>query len=169
MIRSDLWGLLTIVKEKIIHDTYYNSKAGFFFRTFEIDIETNAVGLWCKGERLCLNPDTIRKSGNFLRSGSVCVCGGDWWGGNYWGNIKGRGGTLAKLLSLDCHWRQARMIGHHLENGEDGDPNEQGDVGNGFWLNWLSGTLLLRTCPRTEVSWSRAQRIRIRVWSRRES
>lgn len=75
---------MTIAKEKIIRDICYNSKADFFFRTFEIGIETNAVGLGCKGERLCSDPDTIRKSGNFLKSGTVCVVGGmDWWVGNY--------------------------------------------------------------------------------------
>lgn len=119
-----------LVKKKLSVTLVTTVRQIFFFRTLEIGIGTNAMGLWCKGERLCSNPDIIRKSGNFFKKwNSVCVGGMDWWVGNYWGNIKGRGGTLAKLPSLDCHWRQARMIRHHLENG--GDPNEQGDVEDG--------------------------------------
>lgn len=69
-----------MVKKKLSVTLVTTVRQIFFFRTFEIGIGTNAMGLLCKGERLCSNPDIIRKSGNFLKSGTLCVSGG-WIGG----------------------------------------------------------------------------------------
>lgn len=40
------------------------------------------------------------------------------------------------------------MIGHHLENGEDGDPNEQGDVGDGVLAKLTQWDSILEDMPK---------------------
>lgn len=71
--KYDLWDPLTIVKEKIIHDTYQSSKAALF-RTIEIGIWANAMRFCYRRKKLGSTPKCSKEKWKFIARSSMSVC-----------------------------------------------------------------------------------------------